>query len=206
MIPLSSRNAGNSSDKPYKGVYQRKPGQWSARVCLSLNTKPRIRDCPDPLWLGYFDSKEKAARAYDMGMVCVFGSQPDVLQRLHFPNTPPALSYPEDKELTVDQVRGEARRHANRDGTEPVQPAQDTVPISARPSASHQFFDFMGVEKSAPEPNVVDPTSNQIEGASPSVERFYNFMGVEESPPEPKELNNAGEKDQDFNPYVVCSS
>ncbi|KAJ3701331.1 hypothetical protein LUZ61_005036 [Rhynchospora tenuis] len=221
MTPSSSSNASNSSDKAYKGVGERKPGQWHAQIWIPDSTKPRILNYPNPLWLGYFDSKVKAARAYDLGMVCVYGSQPDVLRRLHFPNTPPVLSYPEDQMLTAAQVRDKARRHANGDGT--VQPAQDTVPsnardpekerkssgigkdalvspISARPSASNQFFDFMGVEKSAPEPNVVDPTSNQIEGASPAVDLFYDFMGVTESPPVQKEVNNNEKEDQDFNP------
>ncbi|KAJ4794778.1 Integrase-type DNA-binding superfamily protein [Rhynchospora pubera] len=197
---MASSSAGNSSDKKYTGVTEKKPGQWQAQICIPYNVEPRVVDCPSPLWLGYFESKEKAARAYDVGTVCVHGSQPDVLRGLYFPDTPPALPYPEDQKLTVEQVKLEARNHANRDDIEPaVQPAQDTRgqekgkkhcdigmdAIVSRPSTT-KYFDFMGVGDSAPAPKAVGP----------AVEPFIDFMGV--SPMVPKKPNNAEKEDQDF--------
>lgn len=65
-IAGTSRNQANrkpNGERPYKGVHQHTNGRWRARVKVDGITHH----------LGYFDTLEEAARAYDEGAKRFFG-------------------------------------------------------------------------------------------------------------------------------------
>ncbi|KAG1366402.1 ethylene-responsive transcription factor ERF016 [Cocos nucifera] len=84
----------------YKGVRMRKWGKWVAEVRLP-NSRERI-------WLGSYDTAEKAARAYDAASYCLRGTQAVV----NFPADPPNI--PSPARLTKNEIRAEASRHAHK--------------------------------------------------------------------------------------------
>ncbi|KAJ3705835.1 hypothetical protein LUZ61_009540 [Rhynchospora tenuis] len=122
MLPSSSNHStisnDNNTDKKYRGVRQRRWGRWVSEIRLP-NSRERI-------WLGSYDSPEKAARAFDAAAVCLRGSNPDVLSRLNFPDSPPEISNLDGQSFSAAQIQAEATRHANGASTGPIQPTQDT--------------------------------------------------------------------------------
>ncbi|RCV20232.1 hypothetical protein SETIT_4G039800v2 [Setaria italica] len=101
--PPEQPHAGSSSgeETKYKGVRRRKWGRWASEIRLP-NSRERI-------WLGSYDTPEKAARAFDGAAVCLRG--PGGADGLNFPGSPPAVAG-----LTTDpeEVRAAAMSHANK--------------------------------------------------------------------------------------------
>ncbi|KAJ1258433.1 hypothetical protein BS78_10G074500 [Paspalum vaginatum] len=87
-------------ERKYKGVRRRKWGSWASEIRLP-NSRERI-------WLGSYDTPEKAARAFDAASVCLRGT--DGADGLNFPSSPPAVGRTSDPEM----VRAAAIAHANR--------------------------------------------------------------------------------------------
>ena len=93
--------------KLYKGVRKRKWGKWVSEIRLP-NSRERI-------WLGSYDSPEKAARAFDAALFCLRGRHAS----FNFPNTPctidanVALAPPQS--LTPQEIQEVAARFANQD-------------------------------------------------------------------------------------------
>ncbi|KAL4296986.1 hypothetical protein GQ457_12G021630 [Hibiscus cannabinus] len=76
-------NAGSSSSSnslKYKGVRKRKWGRWVSEIRLP-NSRERI-------WLGSYDSAEKAARAFDAALFCLRGRD----AKFNFPENPPDIA------------------------------------------------------------------------------------------------------------------
>ncbi|KAJ4883798.1 Ethylene-responsive transcription factor ERF018 [Raphanus sativus] len=99
----------SSMQSKYKGVRKRKWGKWVSEIRLP-NSRERI-------WLGSFDTPEKAARAFDAAQFCLRGRQ----SGFNFPDNPPSISG--GRLLTPPEIREAAARFAN---------GQDDVTISAR--------------------------------------------------------------------------
>ncbi|KAL5229612.1 hypothetical protein ABZP36_028388 [Zizania latifolia] len=100
---------GRASGRPpaerrYKGVRLRKWGRWVSEIRMP-NSRERI-------WLGSYESAEKAARAFDAAAVCLRGSSG--AGELNFPESPPDVRYFPGALLTPEQIQAEATRHANR--------------------------------------------------------------------------------------------
>jgi hypothetical protein len=96
----------SSPERRYKGVRLRKWGRWVSEIRMP-NSRERI-------WLGSYESAEKAARAFDAAAVCLRGSRG--AGSLNFPESPPPdvrRRFP-GAALTVEQIQAEAARHANR--------------------------------------------------------------------------------------------
>ncbi|RLN12504.1 hypothetical protein C2845_PM09G06070 [Panicum miliaceum] len=89
-----------SGQRKYRGVRRRGCGRWASEIRLP-NSRERI-------WLGSFDTPEKAARAFDAALVCLRG--PGALDGLNFPGSPPAVGRTSDSR----EVRAAAVSHANR--------------------------------------------------------------------------------------------
>ncbi|KAJ4879504.1 Ethylene-responsive transcription factor ERF017 [Raphanus sativus] len=89
---------GPSSSK-YKGVRKRKWGKWVSEIRLP-NSRERI-------WLGSYDSPEKAARAFDAALFCLRGSA----AKFNFPDNPPAISG--GGNMSRSEIREAAARFAN---------------------------------------------------------------------------------------------
>ncbi|XP_031104778.1 ethylene-responsive transcription factor ERF017-like [Ipomoea triloba] len=83
----------------YRGVRKRKWGKWVSEVRLP-NSRERI-------WLGSFDSPEKAARAFDAALFCLRGESAN----FNFPDNPPDIV--NGRSLTREQIQIAAVRFAN---------------------------------------------------------------------------------------------
>ncbi|CAH2036872.1 unnamed protein product [Thlaspi arvense] len=88
-----------SMQSKYKGVRKRKWGKWVSEIRLP-NSRERI-------WLGSYDTPEKAARAFDAALFCLRGSG----AKFNFPDNPPAI--PGGRKLTRSEIREAAARFAN---------------------------------------------------------------------------------------------
>ncbi|XP_013652451.2 ethylene-responsive transcription factor ERF018 [Brassica napus] len=89
----------SSMQSKYKGVRKRKWGKWVSEIRLP-NSRARI-------WLGSFDTPEKAARAFDAAQFCLRGRQ----SGFNFPDNPPSISG--GRSLTPPEIREAAARYAN---------------------------------------------------------------------------------------------
>ncbi|KAI3787095.1 hypothetical protein L1987_41301 [Smallanthus sonchifolius] len=104
----------SSTHEPkYTGVRKRKWGKWVSEIRLP-NSRERI-------WLGSYDSPEKAARAFDAAAFCLRGSS----ARFNFPDQPPDI--PGGRSLSPSGIQAAAARFAN------------SVPDAATPRETHTF-------------------------------------------------------------------
>lgn len=100
----SSGNNDNKNEKKYKGVRFRKWGKWVSEIRLP-NSRERI-------WLGSYDSAEKAAKAFDAALYCLRGPH----ATFNFPDTPFNLDINafSNNSLTPQQIREVAANFANK--------------------------------------------------------------------------------------------
>ncbi|KFK41931.1 hypothetical protein AALP_AA2G190400 [Arabis alpina] len=89
----------NSLQSKYKGVRKRKWGKWVSEIRLP-NSRERI-------WLGSYETPEKAARAFDAAQFCLRGGDGNY----NFPDRPPFISG--GKSLTPSAIQEAAARFAN---------------------------------------------------------------------------------------------
>ncbi|KAK7311937.1 hypothetical protein RJT34_10419 [Clitoria ternatea] len=96
-------NEENNKDnnKLYKGVRKRKWGKWVSEIRLP-NSRERI-------WLGSYDSPEKAARAFDAALYCLRGRHAS----FNFPDTPCNLQI--NHSLTPQEIQEVAAKFAKED-------------------------------------------------------------------------------------------
>ncbi|XP_057425655.1 ethylene-responsive transcription factor ERF017-like [Lotus japonicus] len=100
-------NISNSSSnvKLYKGVRKRKWGKWVSEIRLP-NSRERI-------WLGSYDTQEKAARAFDAALYCLRGRH----ATFNFPDTPHKVELHcvgvGDQSLSPEEIREVAAKFAN---------------------------------------------------------------------------------------------
>ncbi|KAJ7979213.1 Ethylene-responsive transcription factor [Quillaja saponaria] len=92
--PRAERN-----DLKFKGVRKRKWGKWVSEIRLP-NSRERI-------WLGSYDSAEKAARAFDAALFCLRGRA----AKFNFPDNPPDIVG--GTSLTPSEIQAAAVRFAN---------------------------------------------------------------------------------------------
>ncbi|WJX41646.1 hypothetical protein P8452_28969 [Trifolium repens] len=96
----------NKNKKMYKGVRLRKWGKWVSEIRLP-NSRERI-------WLGSYDSAEKAARAFDAALYCLRGPN----ATFNFPDTPFNLDninvVSNNNSLTPQEIREVAANFANK--------------------------------------------------------------------------------------------
>ncbi|XVF35243.1 hypothetical protein REPUB_Repub18cG0128800 [Reevesia pubescens] len=97
--PTTEHVLDTSSSSKYKGVRKRKWGKWVSEVRLP-NSRERI-------WLGSYDSAEKAARAFDAAQYCLRGHDAN----LNFPENPPQIVG--GRSLSPHEIQAVAARFAN---------------------------------------------------------------------------------------------
>ncbi|MED6203656.1 hypothetical protein PIB30_001354 [Stylosanthes scabra] len=103
-------SSSSSSKKVYKGVRKRKWGKWVSEIRLP-NSRERI-------WLGSYDSPEKAARAFDAALYCLRGCR----AKFNFPDTPFNLQNTSavlHRSLTHQQIQEIAATFANHHHQQP---------------------------------------------------------------------------------------
>lgn len=132
----SMEKAGEErSEAKYKGVRKRKWGKWVSEI--------RLPNCRERIWLGSYDTAEKAARAFDAAMFCLRGRN----ATFNFPDNPPDIAG--GRSLTPSQIQLAAARFANSEPHNNKDPS-----LSA--SSSAQF----PMESSSPSPSHSNVTRN----------------------------------------------
>ncbi|KAI3524843.1 hypothetical protein L1887_03509 [Cichorium endivia] len=97
--PEKTSGPDRTSDAKYKGVRKRKWGKWVSEIRLP-NSRERI-------WLGSYNTPEKAARAFDAALYCLRGST----AKFNFPDQPPDI--PGGTSLPPSEIQAAAARFAN---------------------------------------------------------------------------------------------
>ncbi|EOA35731.1 hypothetical protein CARUB_v10020965mg [Capsella rubella] len=93
------KNRNTAMQSKYRGVRKRKWGKWVSEIRL-----PHSRE---RIWLGSYDTPEKAARAFDAAQFCLRGGDAD----FNFPDNPPSISG--GMSLTPPEIQEAAARFAN---------------------------------------------------------------------------------------------
>ncbi|GMH18120.1 hypothetical protein Nepgr_019961 [Nepenthes gracilis] len=83
----------------YKGVRKRRWGKWVSEI--------RMPHSRERIWLGSYDTAEKAARAFDAAQFCLRGPS----ATFNFADNPPDIM--RRQSMTVEEIRLEAGRWAN---------------------------------------------------------------------------------------------
>ncbi|OEL21616.1 Ethylene-responsive transcription factor ERF017 [Dichanthelium oligosanthes] len=118
----NSGSSPSSGERKYKGVRRRKWGRWVSEIRL-----PHSRE---RIWLGTYDTPEKAAMAFDAAYVCLRG--PSDADGLNFPDSPPDVGRTSDPE----EVYAAAVHHANRAAAAAMLYTMTTEP-SSEPTQAH---------------------------------------------------------------------
>lgn len=100
MVKQTEKQA-ERSDTRYRGVRKRKWGKYVSEIRLP-NSRERI-------WLGSYDTAEKAARAFDAALFCLRGRT----AKFNFPDNPPEIAG--GRSLTPPEIQAAAARFANSD-------------------------------------------------------------------------------------------
>ncbi|CAK9159235.1 unnamed protein product [Ilex paraguariensis] len=99
MVKPESEKPAETSESKYKGVRKRKWGKYVSEIRLP-NSRERI-------WLGSYDTPEKAARAFDAALFCLRGPT----AQFNFPDNPPDIVG--GRSLTPAEIQVAAARLAN---------------------------------------------------------------------------------------------
>ncbi|XP_021730240.1 ethylene-responsive transcription factor ERF017-like [Chenopodium quinoa] len=91
-------DSSNINSIKYKGVRKRKWGKWVSEIRLP-NSRERI-------WLGSYDTAEKAARAFDAAQFCLRGKSAN----FNFPENPPDIAG--GRSMTPSEIQVAASRFA----------------------------------------------------------------------------------------------
>jgi hypothetical protein len=111
--PWPNQNGhGKSENRPLKlqqfmGIRMRKWGKWVSEIRMP-NSRGRI-------WLGSYDTPEKAARAYDFAVYCLRGSK----AKFNFPNSLP--KFPCASSLSPPQIQAAAANFAAEEFQMPLE-------------------------------------------------------------------------------------
>nr|QNI23824.1 AP2/ERF transcription factor [Camptotheca acuminata] len=99
MVKPVTGKPAERSDSKYKGVRKRKWGKYVSEIRLP-NSRERI-------WLGSYDTPEKAARAFDAALFCLRGRT----AKFNFADNPPDIVG--GRSLTPAEIQVAAARFAN---------------------------------------------------------------------------------------------
>lgn len=100
-VTQKQQQSSNDSSAKYKGVRKRKWGKFVSEIRLP-NSRERI-------WLGSYDTPEKAARAFDAALFCLRGKN----VKFNFPDNPPEIV--NGRSMTPVQIQAAAARFAHSD-------------------------------------------------------------------------------------------
>ncbi|KAF8112463.1 hypothetical protein N665_0064s0090 [Sinapis alba] len=119
----------SSSSSKYKGVRKRKWGKWVSEIRLP-NSRERI-------WLGSYDSPDKAARAFDAALFCLRGSA----AKFNFPDNPPAISG--GRNMSRSEIREAAARFANSEENVAREMVQEESTMMAMEISGSEFLSML---------------------------------------------------------------
>lgn len=106
---MAEASSSTSHEPKYKGVRKRKWGKWVSEIRLP-NSRERI-------WLGSYESPEKAARAFDAALLCLRGAT----AKFNFPNNRPDINItgPGGRPLYPQEIQMVAAKYANEEQERP---------------------------------------------------------------------------------------
>ncbi|MCL7041132.1 hypothetical protein MKW94_026708 [Papaver nudicaule] len=155
MVPTSDNSTATvvtrrkKTKGPFKGVRMRKWGRWVSEIRVLLS-RSRI-------WLGSFDTPEKAARAYDAALYCLRGSKgkfnfPDE-KRPEIPDSP-SISY------SKSDIKAVASKFAS--------PNSSSAPCSTSSLTSHTSSAEPELERDLMTPIMAGNTRSTIDAVGES--------------------------------------
>ncbi|KAG1334362.1 Ethylene-responsive transcription factor ERF017 [Cocos nucifera] len=161
------------AERRYRGVRKRKWGRWVSEIRLP-NSRERI-------WLGSYDSPEKAARAFDAAVVCLRGC----CGRLNFPDAPPRISG--GRTLSARQIQAAAARHAHNDDFADAVAAPEMSQSEAVTAESGEVLDWSFMDL----PTAPDGVGMDFPAAT--MDDFaYGYFPPASAPPDVAEENGVG--------------
>ncbi|KAM7257856.1 hypothetical protein ACFE04_013597 [Oxalis oulophora] len=125
MKPLTNKPS-DRSDSKYRGVRKRKWGKYVSEI--------RLPNCRQRIWLGSFDSPEKAALAFDAALFCLRGPS----AKFNFPESPPVIDG--GRNMSSAEIQAAATEYANSKSetrTESASPSQSLCTPTA--SSASEF-------------------------------------------------------------------
>ncbi|ESW10625.1 hypothetical protein PHAVU_009G225000 [Phaseolus vulgaris] len=167
------KSAEERSSTSYRGVRKRKWGKYVSEIRLP-NSRQRI-------WLGSYDSAEKAARAFDAAMFCLRGSG----AKFNFPSDPPNIAG--GRTMTPSQIQIAAARFANSEpqtdcsGQQPMESlASDEETASLRLESSSPPLSDVSVQNDAIFQTGSFPDPFSEFGSSSFVPEFSDFPSFDD--------------------------
>ncbi|KAK7411832.1 hypothetical protein VNO78_03274 [Psophocarpus tetragonolobus] len=154
--------AEERSVSSYRGVRKRKWGKYVSEIRLP-NSRQRI-------WLGSYDSAEKAARAFDAAMFCLRGSG----AKFNFPSDPPNIEG--GRNMTRSQIQIAAAQFANSE------PRKVCSGLPMESITSDEETTSLALDSSPSSPPLSDITNDAefLNGAFP--DPFSGFGSVNYAP------------------------
>lgn len=151
----SSSGAARGLEARYKGVRKRKWGKYVSEIRLP-NSRERI-------WLGSYESAEKAAKAFDAAMYCLRGRK--AATRLNFPLQIPDIPLPRpgvDPPLSHSEIQLAAAKfaHASSHGQNTSEAAA-APPTTTPPAARAQGSKAAAAEEMLMMPSSPAPTGSE---------------------------------------------
>jgi hypothetical protein len=131
---VEKTTAERSDSSLYRGVRKRKWGKYVSEIRLP-NSRQRI-------WLGSFDTAEKAARAFDAATFCLRGTG----AKFNFPSNPPDI--PGARFMTHSEIQAAATRFANSEPQQKCSGRPDNA-LTETPSSSEGMA-LLPMELSSP--------------------------------------------------------
>ncbi|XWS72300.1 hypothetical protein CRYUN_Cryun02cG0028300 [Craigia yunnanensis] len=143
---ISEKPAAERSDLRFKGVRKRKWGKWVSEIRLP-NSRERI-------WLGSYDTAEKAARAFDAALFCLRGRS----AKFNFPDNPPEIA--DGRSLTPPEIQAAAAQFAN-----------------SEPPRTHSEQSTSWFQTESPSPSISDGTV-QFDSELPMDGSFLDLLTI----------------------------
>ncbi|KAK2985256.1 hypothetical protein RJ640_009164 [Escallonia rubra] len=158
--------AERSGECKYKGVRKRKWGKYVSEI--------RKPNCRERIWLGSYDTAEKAARAFDAALFCLRGRN----AKFNFPDNPPDIV--NGRSLNPTEIQVAAARFANSEAgeTSGLRVSQSTDQSSESDSELHT---------ESPSPSASDGMAQQLDSemtVDPTFQNNFATMGPGGSVPD----------------------
>ncbi|XP_027065228.1 ethylene-responsive transcription factor ERF017 [Coffea arabica] len=153
----------SSSSIKYTGVRKRKWGKYVSEIRLP-NSRERI-------WLGSYDTAEKAARAFDAALFCLRGKS----AKFNFPDNPPEIV--NGRSMTPAEIQVAAAQFANSEHRLIGEPARIDNLVSDNSSSS---ISSLELQAESPCPSVSDGVV-QLESELPEIpldSAFLDMFGI----------------------------
>ncbi|XP_027333836.1 ethylene-responsive transcription factor ERF017-like [Abrus precatorius] len=163
--PAAERNGSS-----YRGVRKRKWGKYVSEIRLP-NSRQRI-------WLGSYDTAEKAARAFDAAMFCLRGSG----ARFNFPTDPPNIAG--GRSMTPSQIQIAAARFANSEPRKEYSGPSVSTPMECSSEEEEEEEGMASLPIESPSPSEVKVQTDSDATQNGSFSDLFSAIGTGHFEPE----------------------